>query len=593
LPEYMIPTSILPLEEMPITANGKVDRKALPKPYTSNLNTETIYEEPTTNRERVLTEIWEEVLSRKKVGITDNFFEIGGDSILAIRLIAKAKEQGLNFTPKDLFHHRTIANLVSVVREVEDNEEQGLIEGNVPLTPVQQWFFETILEEPNHFNQSLFLQVRDEIDPALLKKSFDYLIEYHDALRSRFSLSEEGWKQENVGLDGELQEFKVIDLADHSSELQKKEMGRIANRAQQELSIEKGPLVNVRYFNLGRKQPNRILIIIHHLVVDGVSWRILLDDLHKVYQDLKNQEEPKLPSKTMSYKKWAEKLLEYVDSDKIQKEKAYWLDVISKGSTPLAIDYQGENTVASTDNVSVELNQAYTASLLQEVPKTYHTQIQEILLMVLGETFSEWIGRTPLLIDVEGHGREQFDDEVDCSRTVGWFTSIYPVQIGLRNKNDIGEGIKQVKEGIRKIPNGGIDYGVLKYLGSNEIPSANSEVSFNYLGQIDQALTEAALFKMAHESVGLEQNQDNNRPYVLEISGKIMDETLQLNWRYSKNLHERRTISKLANEYMDKLREVINHCLTSSMEYTPSDFPEAKLNQKEFTKLIKKASKRR
>jgi amino acid adenylation domain-containing protein/non-ribosomal peptide synthase protein (TIGR01720 family) len=593
LPEYMVPSVFVQIDAIPLTPNGKADRKALPEPDTTRPELDHAFVAPRTSIEAKLVEIWAEVLRVERVGIHDNFFEFGGDSILSLQIVAKANQAGLKLTPKELFKHPTIAELAAVTVTTEKLQaEQGLVTGSVPLTPIQHWFFKQNLPEPHHFNQAVLLEAKQILDPALLEQAMQQLLLHHDALRLRFEQTESGWQQHLASPDAEIP-LTCIDYSALAETEQRLSIEATATELQASLNLSAGPLMRVVLFNLSGSAPCRLLVIIHHLVVDGVSWRILLEDLQKAYQQLSRGEAIKLPSKTTLFKHWSEYLREYAHSAELQEERSYWLSQFKRrGTTCLPVDYPGgDNTVASAQQVSISLSAEQTQALLQQVPKVYSTQINEVLLAALVQAFAQWTGNRALFIDVEGHGREELFEDVDLSRTVGWFTTIFPVLLNLGEASDLGAALKAVKEQLRGIPNRGIGYGVLRYLGDDgeiqeTLGSTQAEVIFNYLGQFDPMLSEQSLFGLAQESSGATRSPKGKRSHLLEINGWVSGGQLRLHWTYSKNLYRTATVEKLAQQFVAVLKSLITHCQSSEAGgYTPSDFPLAKLDQQQLDEL--------
>jgi NRPS condensation-like uncharacterized protein len=339
------------------------------------------------------------------------------------------------------------------------------VTGSVALTPIQQWFFEQKLPEPHYFNQSALLEVPPDLTHEQLQQVVQQLIVHHDALRLRFVREDEHTQQINAAAQ-EPVPFSVIDLSHLSAEEQQTAMKAADAELQASLNLSTGPLVRVALFQLGKNQPGRLLFIIHHLAVDGISWRILLEDLATAYQQISGGSAIKLPPKTTSFQDWGDRLIEYGQSDAIAKELDYWLNESIK-VTALPVDYPSgkeDNTLASTASVSLSLSEEQTRALLQDVPSAYNTQINDVLLTALVQSFAQWTGERSLLIDLEGHGREDLFEDVDMLRTVGWFTSLFPVRLQLEEIDHPGEALKLVKEQLRRIPNRGIGYGVLRYL---------------------------------------------------------------------------------------------------------------------------------
>ncbi|MEH2040965.1 amino acid adenylation domain-containing protein [Nostoc sp.] len=593
LPNYMVPASFTFLEALPITPNGKVDRRALPVPEFES-DESTGFVSPHTHAQEVLAKIWQDVLVLKQVGIHDNFFELGGDSIMSMQIIAKANQAGFKLTPKQLFQHQTIAELATVAGIINSvQSEQGLVTGAVPLTPILHWFFEQNLPEPHHFNQSFLLEVPANLQPELLEQALQKLLSHHDALRLRFVQQDGRWQQYNS--DASDVSLGIADLSYLPPAEQLRAIAIRADEAQSTLNLTDGPLMRVVLFNLGNS-PGRLLIVIHHLAVDGISWRILLEDLSEAYKQLEVGKTIQLPAKTTSFKDWAIRLQDYARSQELHSQLDYWLDSMRFPIAPLPLDYAAvaqDNTVASSQIVSVYLSVEQTRALLQDVPGAYNTQINDVLLTALVQTFTRWTGSYSLLIDLEGHGREDLFDDVDLSRTVGWFTSIFPVLLQLEDRNDPGEVLKSVKEQLRRIPNRGIDYGIWRYISPdesdrNQLPAfPKAEVSFNYLGQFDQTQLATLSWKYAQESSGSIHSPKGQRRHLLTVNGLVVEGRLKLEWQYSEHFHSWATVKNLANEYIEALETIITHCLSPEAGgYTPSDFPEVEFSQEALDELL-------
>jgi amino acid adenylation domain-containing protein/non-ribosomal peptide synthase protein (TIGR01720 family) len=580
LPDYMIPGVFVMLDALPLTPNGKVDRKALPTPDTARQELQADQVAPRTRSEEILAQIWREVFHREFISIHDNFFEVGGDSILSIQIIFKANRAGLHLTPKQIFQHQTIAELATVATTTKTLKAfQGLVTGSLPLTPIQHWFFAQNIPEPHHFNQAFLFEVSPTLNPDLLQQALQQLLLHHDALRLRFHQTEAGWQQFKT-LPDETVPFSLIDLSTLQEEALSQTIESTSSQLQASLNLNSGPLLRVALFHLGHQKPSRLLLVIHHLAVDGVSWRILLEDIKTAYKQLESGKPIQLPPKTTSFKHWAEKLTEYAFSPAAKKELTYWSNISGSKITPLSVDYKGgANTKTSARSVKVSLTEKETRALLQGIHKAYHTQINDILLTALVQVLATWSGCNSILIDLEGHGREEILPDVDLSRTVGWFTTTFPVLLELKAIENLGDVIKSIKEQLRAIPNRGIGYGVLRYLsGDAEITSQLSslprtEVSFNYLGQFDWGMQSDSFVKLALESVGPEHSQLGQRSHLLEINGLVVEGHLQLEWTYSENFHSCATIESLAEDFAARLRSLIAHCLSADAgDYTPGVF---------------------
>jgi len=590
----MIPSAFMLLDALPLSPNGKVDRQALPMPDHIRSAPEGGYAAPQTPAEELLAQIWAEVLHLERVGLHDNFFALGGDSILSIQVVSRVKQAGLQIMPRHIFQYQTIAELTAVVGTLSSSgAEQGLVEGAVPLTPVQHWFFEQALPEPQHFNQALVLELREPLELHWLERTMQHLIEQHDSLRLRYQRTEAGWQQTSLGWTPPLAVVR-LDLSGLAMAAQDLALGIAAAQLHARLDLERGPLIRVALVDLGTLRPGRLLLIIHHLAIDGVSWRTLIEDLQTIYIQLNRGAAVALPRKTTSFKQWAERLLDYAQTTALKDESAYWLAPARRTIARLPISNNaGPNTVASACTVSVALNIAETRALLQDVPRAYRTQINDVLLTALAQALAQWIGGNTLLVDLEGHGREAIFDDLDLSRTLGWFTTVFPVILELKGAAGPGASLKAIKEQLRRVPQRGIGYGLLRYLSRDAAIRAQlqtqpqAEVLFNYLGQIDQALDPATLLRLVSATYGPLRSPRGTRRYELEISAFIVEGQLQLEWTYSMHRHESALIAEVADAYIEALRALIAHCLSPDTGgYTPSDFPESELSQAALDELI-------
>jgi non-ribosomal peptide synthase protein (TIGR01720 family) len=548
--------------------------------------------------EEVLAGIWGEVLGVERVGVTDNFFELGGDSILSIQVVARASQAGLHLTARDIFQRQTVAELAEVARPATElDAEQGVVAGEVRLTPIQRWFFEQDRGDPSHFNQSVLLEVPGALDGDLLESALRAVVRHHDALRMRFRCEGGDWQAYNE--EQEMSDLLWrVELGGSTEEEGAKAMEEAAERVQQSLDLGSGPLLRGAWFQL-RERPGRLLLVVHHLVIDGVSWRILLEDLEQVYRQLERGDEVRLAAKTTSYRTWARRLEDYASSGELEGETEYWLRERTDVGT-LPVDRAGgRNTVASVDVVATALSEGETGALLKAVPEVYRTQINDVLLTALARAHWGWTGRRRLLLEMEGHGREDLFDDVDVSRTVGWFTSIYPIVLDLDQPGDMGRSLKSVKEQLRAVPRRGIGYGLLRYLRDGELRErrtrlGGADICFNYLGQMNSGLeAEGAIFRQVPGRRGLEWSRSGRRAHLVDITAAVVGGRLQISWIYSRDVHARGTIARLADEYSSSLRALIEHCLSEGAGgHTPSDFPLAALDQAELDELLSQSIQR-
>ena len=593
LPDYMVPAAIVALDALPLTANGKLDRNALPQPAIEA--TDGPGDAPQTEAERTLAAIWTQVLGVTNVARGANFFELGGDSILAIQVITRARQAGLHLAPRDLFQHPTLSALAAAATPTRRIEApQGLVTGPAPLTPIQRWFLEKPLPRPQHWNQALLLETDTPLDHAALAAAVQALLVHHDALRTRLSTGPDGPVAVLAGEEA-TDPGPVLahyDLSALPPEAQPETITAACATLQASLDLARGPLLRVAAFDLGADRPGRLLIAIHHLAVDGVSWRILLEDLHAAYAQARAGDPPRLPPKTTPISAWAARLAALAAADTTRAELPFWLAAAAPAAPLPLDDPAGADSEADNASVRVALAPDETDALLRIVPAAYGTTIDDALLAALALALRDWTGAGEVVVMLEGHGRADLFDDLDLSRTVGWFTSLYPVRLVPPPGDDPGAALRAVKEQLRAIPRRGIGYGLLRELGAQADRAAlaalpQPAIAFNYLGQTDQALPANAPFRPAAESAGPERDPRGPRSYALEINGSIAGGQLRLAWNYSAARLRQTTVEHLAAGYLRALRAIIAHCRQPGAGgYTPSDFPEAGLSQADLDALL-------
>ncbi|MDQ1410727.1 MAG: hypothetical protein QOJ41_2462 [Acidobacteriaceae bacterium] len=599
VPDYMVPAAFVFLHALPLTASGKVDREALPVPESQRPELTRQYIAPRTAAEKTLSAVWSKALRVEKVGIEDNFFELGGDSILSIQIISAARREGLKLTPKLLFANQTIASLAGVAGVAEnDNASAAEVAGDVPLTPIAKWLFEQNLEDLHHYNQAFLFAVRENLDREVLEQALAELSRHHDALRLRAALEDGAWRIFYSG-SSEPPPLQWTDISKLSEPEQRAAIESLSAKQQASLNVQQGPLWRVVYLHLGAGRPGRLLVVVHHLAVDGISWRPLLEDLETAYQQLKSKQKVALPTKTASYKTWAEHLQTLAESASLKQELHYWTaitepDAVAEALKPLALDAAASaaNTEGKAKKLTVALDEDATRALLQTVPAVYNTRINDVLLTALSRAWTKWTGSLVLYTNLEGHGRENLFEDVDVSRTVGWFTSIFPVRLELNDAGENwqpGEALKSVKEQLRRIPQRGVGYGILRYLSGENALKARPEPAmvFNYLGQFDRAVAGSKLLRFASESSGPWHSPGQKRRHALEIDSLVTNNRMEFEFTYSPGLHDEKTIQPFVDGFLNALREVIAHCqLPDAGGRTPSDFPLARLNQAALDRLL-------
>ncbi|SEM69546.1 non-ribosomal peptide synthase domain TIGR01720/amino acid adenylation domain-containing protein [Stigmatella aurantiaca] len=591
LPEHMVPSVVVPLDALPLSPNGKVDRRALPAPEALAREARHTYVAPRTSTQALLCSLGAEVLRLERVGIRDNFFDLGGDSILGVQLIGRANRAGLNLTPKQLFDHQTFEELAAVAGTGGAiTAEQGLVKGDVPLTPIQLWFFRQPQPAPHHFNQAVLLETHALFRPDLLEPAIQALLAHHDALRLRFEETGHGWTQHCVEME-RAPAVSMFDLSGLPPERQRRELEATAARLQESLDLQQGPLLRAAWFDLGHGNPGRLLLFAHHLAVDGFSWRVLLEDLQAAHQELLQGRELLLPAKTTSYQHWSRRLREYAASSAPAFD--YWRRQDRSNVARLPEDVPGDSapsdTAADARTYSVELGAEETSALLREVLETFRCGMNDVLLTALASVLAHWTGGRRWLVDMEGHGREPLFDDVDLSRTVGWFTSIFPAVLEASANDGLLELLESVKAQLQRIPNQGIDFGVLRYLRQDDAggaPADEAQVLFNYLGQFDQVFAGDGLFQPAEESPGPTVSPLAPRTHALEVNGLIHGGRLRIGWTYSEARHRAATIAQLAERFLQVLRELVALARAGGHRGRAASFPLARLAPMALERLL-------
>ncbi|WP_338707582.1 amino acid adenylation domain-containing protein [Bacillus velezensis] len=573
LPNYMVPAYMMELEKLPLTPNGKLDRKNLPEP---ELALQTAYTAPRNELEEQLSVIWQEVLGAKQVGIEDSFFELGGDSIKALQVSARLGRYGWKMTASDLFRHPSIKELAPLIRKAERVIDQRPVEGNIPWTPVQHWFLSQRMENRNHFNQSVMMFSSDALHKQPLKEALEHLVIHHDALRITVSAENESFRQTNHGIQkDELYSLDIWDLSE--TDTWEKEIESEVAALQQRMDIEKGPLLKAGWFKT--RSGDYLFITVHHLAVDGVSWRILLEDLSAAYTQAVKGQPVQLPPKTDSFKQYAERLSEYAKSSKLMREEEYWRFIEEETAAELPYEKPQHQTGADSirQTVSFTLTEEETSVLLQQVNRAYHTDTQDILLTAAALALRDWTGGGRLRIAMEGHGREHIMPELDISRTVGWFTSMYPVLIDLNTAGaELGTAVKTVKDTLGRIPDKGIGYGILKYMTPPEQKTIRfrqaPEISFNYLGQFNDT-EDQHTFSLSGLASGHDITPTWQREQAVEMSAMAAQNKLHFSLSYPPSRFRKETMEQLLQTLQQYLRDIMAHCTgKEEAEKTVSDF---------------------
>jgi amino acid adenylation domain-containing protein/non-ribosomal peptide synthase protein (TIGR01720 family) len=552
LPDYMIPVQWAKLAELPITPNGKIDKKRLPDPDVGATRASPAYEAPRDELEAALATVWQSILNVERIGIHDNFFELGGDSILTIQAVAQMAERGLRVSTRQLFQNQTIAELRGSLAAgpgaTAPVAASGV--GRVELTPIQRWHLERA-RHPGHFSQSLLLDVSESIAPDVLLRGLRALVAEHDQLRASFRQEAGDWIQEVAAETGDVELL----------ECGESELDRAVRELQGERDLDRDPMLRAAFFRTAAGSPNLLFMDVHHLVVDAVSWRVLVGDLAAACEQHLAGEAVRLPGRTTSFQEWAGRLRERSVGPELLAQGDDWTGP-ERQVAPLPVDLEdGEDLAASSESVSLALDEEQTRRLLRALPAAHRAQINDALLAALARVIGEWTGEPRVLVDLEGHGREDVVDGVDLTRTVGWFTTLAPVLLEVEGRDPVAD-LRAVRRQLRGAGRRLLDYGLLRHLGPEEVrqrlaamPAA--QTGFNYLGQWDQVGQAGGLLRASGRAVGGGGSPAERRPHALDVTAVVSEGRLQVDWSYSRNRHRRETVTRLAERFLETLGSLL------------------------------------
>ncbi len=524
---------------------------------------------PATRLEEVLVDIFARVLGREQIGMEMDFFRMGGDSIKAIQISSRLHREGYQLDVRDIFAHPILADLSKMVRSVLRQADQSAVTGEIILTPMQQDFLYSDFKNKHHYNQAVLLQSRQRFDAGIIRKTLGHLLHHHDALRVHFECIDAIWQQYNEAPERWEEEVTEVDLRGKNNEYLFLEQA--LQELQESLALDGAWLIKAAVFHL--TEGDRLFVLAHHLLVDGLSWRILLEDLtHLVQQDAQGLL-PDLPAKTDSLQKWTRFLSSYAQSDLFLQEHNYWLQKdytdIDKSWRLLSPAEQGHS---GTGTLNFGFDAERTRQLLEDIHHAYGTGINDILLTAVSATLSNLLEQDDVWINIEGHGREPMHSGIDITRTVGWFTSIYPLILPGRSRNNAGRHLSDVKESLRQIPMQGCGFGLLCYRPEyRSVWARRADILFNYLGQFDTDLDEK-LFEAAPGNLGATQGKEEAETHGLLILGMIAGGRLHIELLFDRSRYGDSAMHSFQLAFTDSLIRLIEHCSkTEEHVLTPSD----------------------
>ncbi len=550
LPAHMVPASFVSIDAFPLTKNGKIDRAALPVPDREGDAPVVV---PTTPVEGALVEIWRELLRVSEVGVHDNFFELGGDSILSVQMVSRAAARGIGLGAQAVFQHQTIAELAAVATmSVTNTAEQGAIVGHVRLAPIQRWFLDGPMPDRAHFSQSLLLTI-DRADLGVLTHALEAVIAHHDALRLRVWREADEWRAE-IGAPGAPVTIERADLSSLQTVARDAALGEQLRAACAALDPARGHMVAARVLRGAAGEADRVLLVIHHLSVDAVSWRILAEDLDAAYSAIAGSRAVHLPRKTTSVREWGARLHQLALAAEQDAERAYWLEVASR---PVALPCDRRVGAASGGHEGgthrSHVGRATTARLMS-VPRERRALIDETLIAALADCWRA-AGARGMRIDVEGHGRDVLGAGLDAGRTVGWFTCLYPVWLAFDKSHDLTDAVRGA---MRSVPRQGLGYGLLRYVARDAAlcSAPESRAVFNFLGVVDRAAAKGAVFGLAPELAD-DASDAEHRTHALEITASVRDGRLDVCWSHDGTV-EGGAVARMAADFEGHLAALLD-----------------------------------
>ncbi|SFB07860.1 non-ribosomal peptide synthetase [Clostridium frigidicarnis] len=580
LPKYMLPTNFIFMDSLPLTLNGKVNYSLLPEPISGDKE----FVNYNTSSEKELVKAMEEILGIENISMNDNYYQLGGDSIKAIQISSKLKNIGLTIKVKDILSYDSIEEIAAAIEKYEEmvSISQEESHGEIENTPIIEWFFNEKFENENLYNQYVLLEYNQVLYINKVTMAVNKLIKHHDGLRINYDRKSRKLYYNDKHLS-DMDAVQYVDLRECRYDEQCKKVKNLIEKANVNFDIENGLLFNVTMFDLGDKK-QALLFTAHHLVMDGVSWRVILNDFATILNQLENGNEISLPMKNHSFKDWANELINYSKKD-FEKEMPYWNN-ISNSNFYYPIDFnKGKDVVKTSQELKRILDEDTLNSLMKVVNEIYSMDLNEVLTVALVLTINNITKNNDVIIELERHGRENISNGIDISRTVGWFTSMYPAYFKVES-NDTERNIKSLKEQLRNIPNQGFNYGTLRFLKKQIDELQNKLVRFNYLGDLDNIVDKEKL-DLSSIEFGLDSDEENTLTALIDIVAMIVNKELKINANYSKNKFNKDTIQELIDTYISTLKLIEEKCMNKDVkEFTPSDFDAVDISQDDLDALF-------
>ncbi|QPQ29248.1 amino acid adenylation domain-containing protein [Lysinibacillus sp. JNUCC 51] len=583
LPACMVPSYYVNIEQVPLTSNGKVDYKQLPGILVHPVE----FISSRNETERQFIQILEGVMGKGNLSMNSNFFQIGGDSIKAIQIVSKLKDIGMTLKVQDIMEKETLEDIALCIdyQYVSSRISQNLEEGKIRNTPIIQWFLEQRMAEPHYFNQSVLLEFKEKVGIENIQVALREIIHHHDTLRVNFDTNTQELYYNNQLLEQEIEiEYFNLNALDHDKPVVIEEkIKEISEKVKGSITLDQGFLIRACVITVNEKT-ELLLLTGHHLVIDGVSWRIILEDFLTLLTQIQNHQNLELPLKTHSFKEWASILHEYSNLG-FPDEVEYWKEILNHPSY-LSKDFDKPiGLVEDSVTLSYELDEKITKDLGIKINQYYNMDLNELLISSLALTIHKTSNMEEVVFEVERHGREQINEEIDISRTIGWFTSIYPVHFKVKG-NDLITQLKELKEIYRKVPYKGFNFSVLKYINKIFENIHHEPIRFNYLGDFDHVL-QSDVCKLSSLHTGSDVSAKNKLTALVDVMAIKLNGKLQINITFSSNTFENETMQSFLDSYINIIKDIYQHCSTSGeIEFTPSDFNEADLSEEDLELLF-------
>ncbi|PCK22804.1 non-ribosomal peptide synthetase [Bacillus pumilus] len=579
LPAYMVPAYFVVLDELPLTQNGKINRAALPDPLVSQVETAVEWTRETAAIEEIMLDTAKDILGHEKIAPADHFYQLGGDSIKAIQFIAKLKEKGLYLKTKDMFTYPIFREMAQIVQQepvLHISQEQVM--GDVKSIPIVEWFWSQQLENEHFWHQSVIVHSKQKMDERIVQDALKELITHHDGLRLKVHEA-----TNTLFYDEDIQHVPLVihDFTELSEEKVQEALKEVGLQLKQSTHLYQGPLIQGALCQTASQ--SHLIFAAHHLLADGMSWQILVEDLIKLLHAEKVTAEV-LPLKTHSYQIFAERMNQYAASDDVKEEFSYWQKEI-QDIQPLYQVATNEGYVKDEIKLTKALSVELTDQLINQANKAYQTQPHELLISALTLACYQQTNQKRISIELEGHGRDAVQEDIDVSRTFGWFTTMYPVNVNV--SESLSDHIRAVKETIREVPNKGAGYGLLSLINRQLPDHSAPQLRFNYLGEIDQVLKQSADYEMSYFTSGTDSSLDNQLTTVIDMVAAIKGGQLIFHLSFSGKQLCETDMTQLLHEIERQIERMIQHCLEKEeVEFTPSDFETVDMSLEEMDSLF-------